>query len=96
MRKFYVPILLFMVAIFLLCLGATAGSKASIEYPPPPITVEQALEIIDRGRDSHQYYINHPELCSAQIGSVGFHRRWVKRYNQLEELILYLADKRYN
>lgn len=51
------------------------------------ITVQEALELLEEGEKSHQYYIDNPEECSEEIGSVKFHQMWLDRYRQIKELL---------
>ena len=52
-----------------------------------PITVQQALNYLDCMGSTHQYFVDHPSDCSNTIGGVKFHEEYVKRYNQLYNLI---------
>ncbi len=55
-----------------------------------PITVEEGLKILHNGRDSHQYFLDHPEDSNDKTGDLTHHKRWVERYDQLEHLIIEL------
>jgi hypothetical protein len=68
------------------------------EYPSP-ITVEQGLDFIADARYTHQYFLDHPELMTRFRDSFttnGFdltverETEWVRRYDQLRELIIRL------
>jgi len=49
--------------------------------------IEKALAIIEDGRASHQWYVDHPTYCSKPIGNLKFQIKWVENYNHLEGVI---------
>ncbi len=57
----------------------------------PEITIEQIesqIRILCYLRDTHQPFIDNPELCNSQVGYV-----WcVEEYNETIELLLALSD----
>jgi len=57
-----------------------------------PLSVTDAIEIIHIARDSHQHFLMHPEHTNNAVGSYELHKHWVRRYDQLEDLIIRLAE----
>ncbi len=78
-REVYIP-----VPVYL-----TSTSKLDFDSP---ITVEQARHIIEMARSTHYYYTQHPEKIQHGHG-IEYELMWVKRYQQLDQLILRLESK---
>lgn len=52
-----------------------------------PITIEEARDIIQMARTTHQYFVEHPDEIPHDRG-LEYEETWVERYNQLENFIM--------
>ncbi len=76
-------IIAILLAILLLFCGLLAGINYRIqEIETVSLSAEYAIEIIERARYSHQYYIDNPdELGNATVQNMKHHIDCVIRYN---------------
>ena len=60
-----------------------------------PITTDEGLMIIEQARHSHQWYIDNPNQMAGTYPpmTLEFQKGCVKRYDQLRQLLLTLANK---
>lgn len=59
------------------------------ETYPDPVTTKQGLEYISEARFTHQLLIDKGNPPS-ETGNVTHHEKWVRRYDQLKDLIIRL------
>jgi len=82
-----------LIVILLVILLLTCGFVAGVNYrtqelDTTPLNIEFAIEIIERARYSHQYYIDNPdELGNATVQNMRHHRDCVIRYTYVINLL---------
>ncbi len=65
--------------------------KKKEEKPSAYISIDEAVEILARARDTHVWYAEHPEYCKW-TGPAEFHRDWIEEYTFCIELLGALKD----
>lgn len=60
--------------------------------PSAYISIDEAVEILARARDTHVYYAEHQEYCNQWTGPAEFHRDWIEEYTWCIELFGALKD----
>ncbi len=90
------------------CMGAAIGLTVAVAIintftpayaaeptPPAPggyISIDEAIEILDRARESHIWYAEHPEYCNEWTGDVDWNRDWVEQYTWVIDLLYALRE----
>lgn len=83
--KQYLFVGLISLVIGLVCLSLI--NCASVEVRDRDVNV--AIEAMREAKDTHQTFVDFPEFCNEKMGTVEFHKKWVKSY----ELVLsFLTD----
>jgi len=66
--------------------------KKKEKKPSAYISIDEAVEILNRARDSHIWYAEHPELCNVWTGDLILQREWVEQYTWCIDLLIALKD----
>lgn len=53
----------------------------------PVMSYSDAVDFLIAARESHQFYVDHPELLSDESGDLQFNKDLVDRYNEVIEFV---------
>ena len=78
---------IFVLCLILFSLGFWGGYNYEITVEFDVMSPEWAINRLEQAKESHQFYIDHPELQSKHTGNTTRNESIIDDYSKIQELI---------